>query len=110
MMVIRLLLSVAWTVLLVNGSVEQALAARSQSPVIKVTANDGTSLAVECSGAGPTLLIVHGGTGDRQRWQPLSPLFTPNFTVCAMHRRPHGQSEAGSNYSLRKEFEDVVAV
>ena len=108
--VIRLVLSVAWTVLLVTGSAGQALAARSQGPVIKVTANDGTSLAVECAGAGPTLLIVHGGTGDRQRWLPLFPLFTRNFTVCAMDRRGHGQSEPGSNYSLHKEFEDVVAV
>src|SRR5215471_7485172 len=110
MMVIRLVSSVAWTVLLVTGSAEQALAARSLSPVIKVTANDGTSLAVECTGAGPSLLIVHGGTGDRRRWEPLFPLFAPHFAVCAMDRRGHGQSEAGASYSLQKEYEDVVAV
>jgi pimeloyl-ACP methyl ester carboxylesterase len=51
-----------------------------------------------------------GGTGDRRRWGPLFPLFAPHFTVCAMDRRGHGESEAGSDYSLRKEFEDVVTV
>src|SRR5215468_7913504 len=96
---IRFVLTVAWFVSLA-GFVAQPLAARNQRSTIKVRSNDGTVLAVECTGAGPTLLIVHGGTGDRTRWQPLSPLFTPNFTVCAMDRRGHGQSEAGSNYSL----------
>lgn len=82
----------------------------NQRSAIRLRANDGTSLAVECTGVGPLLLIVHGGSGDRRRWEPLFPLFAPHFTVCAMDRRGHGESEAGSNYSLQKEFEDVVAV
>lgn len=75
-----------------------------------VKSKDGTRIAVECTGTGPSLLIVHGGTGDRGRWKPLLPLFAPQFTVCAMDRRGHGESEAGSRYSLKKEFEDVAAV
>lgn len=75
-----------------------------------VKSKDGTRIAVECTGKGPSLLIVHGGTGDRGRWKPLLPLFAPHFSVCAMDRRGHGESEAGSRYSLNKEFEDVVAV
>lgn len=75
-----------------------------------VKSKDGTRIAVECSGKGPTLLIVHGGTGDRRRWKPLLPLFASHFTVCAMDRRGHGDSEAGSNYSLNAEFADVAAV
>ena len=75
-----------------------------------VKSKDGTRIAVECTGKGPSLLIVHGGTGDRGRWKPLLPLFAPHFTVCAMDRRGHGESEAGSRYSLKKEFEDVAAV
>ena len=109
-MAIRFVLTIAWIVLLVAGSAAQPLAARNQRSIIKVRSHDGTSLAVECIGAGPTLLIVHGGTGDRRRWRPLFPLFAPHFTVCAMDRRGHGESEAGSNYTLRKEFEDVAAV
>src|SRR5215470_12040530 len=96
---IRFVLTVARFVLLA-GFVAQPLAARNQRSTIKVRSNDGTALAVECTGAGPTLLIVHGGTGDRTRWMPLFPLLAPHFTVCAMDRRGHGESEAGSDYSL----------
>lgn len=39
--------------------------------VSTVVAKDGTHIAVECRGKGPSLLIVHGGTGDRKRWAPL---------------------------------------
>ncbi len=75
-----------------------------------VTSKDGTRIAVECTGRGPSLLIVHGGSGDRRRWQPLMPLFAAGFKVCAMDRRGHGGSERGGDYSLQREFEDVVAV
>ena len=81
-----------------------------RSQVSTVTSRDGTRIALECTGKGPNLLIVHGGTGDRRRWKPLMPLFAPHFAVCAMDRRGHGESERGSNYSLQKEFEDVAAV
>ena len=84
--------------------------AETSSQVSFVRSKDGARIAVECVGKGPSLLIVHGGTGDRSRWQPLLPLFASHFTVCAMDRRGHGQSEAGSNYSLSREFEDVAAV
>src|SRR5262245_54581192 len=80
------------------------------SNVSFVTSKDGTRIAVECAGTGPRLLIVHGGTGDRRRWQPLLPLFATRFNVCAMDRRGHGDSESGANYSLEREFEDVAAV
>lgn len=80
------------------------------SPVSFVTSKDGTQIAVECAGAGPNLLIVHGGTGDRKRWHPLLRLFARDFKVCAMDRRGHGQSQPGANYTLRKDSEDVVAV
>lgn len=79
------------------------------SQISTLLSRDGTRIALECSGKGPSLLIVHGGTGDRKRWTPLLPLFAPHFRVCAMDRRGHGHSEPGSNYSLQKEFEDVVA-
>lgn len=84
--------------------------AKTASQVSFVRSRDGTRIAVECAGAGPSLLIVHGGTGDRTRWAPLLPLFASHFTVCAMDRRGHGESEPGPSYGLRKEFEDVAAV
>jgi pimeloyl-ACP methyl ester carboxylesterase len=110
MMMIRFVLIISWVILLVAECVAQAPDAGNKRSILKARSMDGTSLAVECTGAGPTLLIVHGGTGDRRRWTPLFPLWEQHFTVCAMDRRGHGESEAGSTYSLRKEFDDVVAV
>ena len=75
-----------------------------------IRSKDDTLISYECQGKGPTLLIVHGGTGDRTRWTPLFPFLRSRFTVCAMDRRGHGESEPGSNYSLHKEVEDVLAV
>lgn len=79
------------------------------SQTLMVHSKDGTRIALECRGRGPSLLIVHGGTGDRKRWVPLLPLFASRFAVCAMDRRGHGESEPGRRYSLQKESEDVVA-
>ena len=110
MLNIRFVLTLAWIVLLMGGSAAQTSTTQNPKSTIKVKAKDGTSLAVECMGAGPTLLIVHGGTGDHRRWVPLFPLFGSHFTVCAMDRRGHGESETGTDYSLSKEFEDVAAV
>ena len=95
---------------LMSATVSFSQTSETPSQVSFVRSKDGTRIAVECTGKGRSLLIVHGGTGDRSRWQPLLPLFASDFTVCAMDRRGHGESEAGSNYSLRKEFEDVAAV
>src|SRR6476620_10750392 len=75
-----------------------------------IKSKDGTLISYECEGKGPTLLILHGGTGYRTRCIPLFPFFRSQFTVCAMDRRGHGDSQPGSNYSLQKEIEDVVAV
>ncbi len=84
--------------------------AGTPSQVSFIRSKDGTRIAVECTGKGPSLLIVHGGIGDRSRWKTLLPLFASHFTVCAMDRRGHGESDAGANYSLTKEFQDVAAV
>jgi pimeloyl-ACP methyl ester carboxylesterase len=81
-----------------------------ESPLITVRSKDGTLIAVECAGAGPSLVIVHGGVGDRSRWTPLFPFFASRFRVCAMDRRGHGASGDSPRYSLQREVEDVVAV
>jgi pimeloyl-ACP methyl ester carboxylesterase len=104
----RLVFILSCSLMLATSSFAQN--ADTPSQVSFVRSKDGTRIAVECAGKGPSLLIVHGGTGDRSRWKPLAPLFASHFTVCAMDRRGHGASEAGSNYSLEKEFEDVAAV
>ena len=87
-----------------------ATAGAAQTSISTVTSVDGTPIAIECAGAGPSLLIVHGGTGDRTRWTPLFPLLASKFRVCAMDRRAHGASGDTVPYTLQKEVEDVVAV
>jgi len=87
-----------------------AAAAEAQTSISTVASADGTPIAIECAGAGPSLVIVHGGTGDRTRWTPLFPLLASQFRVCAIDRRAHGASGDTLPYSLQKEVEDVVAV
>jgi len=85
-------------------------ASAQRHDLITVTSSDGTQIAVECTGTGPTLLFVHGGVGDRTRWTPLLPLLASRFTACAMDRRGHGASGDSPEYSLSKEAQDVAAV
>ena len=87
-----------------------AAVCEAQTSISRVASADGTPIAIECAGAGPSLVIVHGGTGDRSRWTPLLPLFASKFRVCAIDRRAHGASGDTLPYTLQKEVEDVVAV
>jgi pimeloyl-ACP methyl ester carboxylesterase len=80
------------------------------SELITVISKDGTPIAVECAGTGPTLLFVHGGVGDRRRWTSMFPLLTSKFTACAMDRRGRGASGDSPEYALAKEAQDVAAV
>jgi pimeloyl-ACP methyl ester carboxylesterase len=83
---------------------------RSEMPRM-VRSKDGTPLAIYDQGAGPSLLLVHGGSGDHTRWGPVLPALSADFHVCAMDRRGHGLSGAGyGEYSLEKEFADVEIV
>lgn len=93
-----------------TGGTESAFVPQLESSIITVKSKDGTPIAVECAGAGPSFVIVHGGTGDRTRWKPLFPFLTSQFTVCAMDRRGHGASGDAPDYTLQKEAEDVAAV
>jgi pimeloyl-ACP methyl ester carboxylesterase len=93
-----------------KAAVSQATSSASETELTLVPSRDGTLIAVECTGTGPTLLMVHGGVGDRTRWTPMFPLLSSNFTACAMDRRGRGASGDSPEYSLQKEAEDVAAV
>jgi pimeloyl-ACP methyl ester carboxylesterase len=84
--------------------------ADSKSSPDSVKSKDGTRIAFETSGRGPNLVLVHGGVGDRTRWQRVLPFLTPRFTVTTMDRRGHGVSGDSPNYSIQREAEDVAAV
>jgi pimeloyl-ACP methyl ester carboxylesterase len=78
--------------------------------VSRVRSPDGTEIAYWTSGDGPPLVLVHGAPADHTRWGPLLPYLEQHATVHAMDRRGRGGSGDGPDYSLAREFEDVVAV
>jgi pimeloyl-ACP methyl ester carboxylesterase len=51
-----------------------------------VTSADGTTIGLLTAGTGPALLLVHGGLGRLERWQPLWGLLTGHWQVTAMDR------------------------
>ena len=57
-----------------------------------ITSQDGTHIAYEKHGSGPSLILVHGAFVDRKFWGPSVPLLAKHFTVYAMDRRGHGAS------------------
>lgn len=91
-------------------STSQPSNAGRENQISRIPSRDGTLIAIECAGFGPTLIMVHGGIGDRTRWTPMFSLLSSHFTVCAMDRRGHGLSADSPDYSLQKEAEDVAAV
>ncbi len=76
-----------------------------------VLSADGTSIGFVTEGAGPPLLIVHGGMRSSNGWEPLLAALAPERTVTALDRRGRGRSpDAGSAYSLATEAADIAAV
>jgi len=54
---------------------------------------------------------VHGGFVDRRFWGPSLALLAQHFTVYAMDRRGHGDSDAyPADHDIAREYEDVAAV
>lgn len=51
--------------------------------LITVTSADGTTIAVERSGDGPPLVLVHGTAGDHGDWQSVQPILAEAFTIYA---------------------------
>lgn len=75
-----------------------------------INSPDGTPIAYGVSGAGPSLLLVHGSTADHTRWAQVVPRLAGHLTVHAMDRRGRGKSGDAANYEIEREFEDVAAV
>ena len=76
-----------------------------------VISSDGTPIAYERSGEGPPLVLVHGMVSSHRTWELVLPELRKHFTAYAMVRRGRGESDdAGADYSLEREVEDVVAL
>ena len=76
---------------------------------------DGTRIAYNRSGAGPAIVLVHGGGGSRQEWHEAGYVerLCDNFTVIALDLRGHGESGLPtdpSHYTTDKMGQDILAV
>ena len=77
-----------------------------------IASADGTAIAVERTGSGPPLVLVHGN-GDVHTFWDLAGVrtaFAEHFTVYAIDRRGRGESGDTAAYGLEREAEDVAAV
>jgi pimeloyl-ACP methyl ester carboxylesterase len=75
-----------------------------------IQSTDGASIAVERTGTGPPLLLVHGVGSSHAVWADVVPLLREHVTVYALDRRGHGESGDGPTYALEREAEDLIAV
>ena len=71
---------------------------------------DEVSIGLLTAGSGPALLLVHGGMGRIEQWEPVWSGLAEHRQVTAMDRRGRGSSGDSEPYSLRKEFDDIAAV
>ena len=75
-----------------------------------VPSADGTLIACERSGSGPSLVIVNGALSDRRSADGLRPHLDPHLTVVTYDRRGRGASGDAPRYAPEREMEDLAAV
>jgi pimeloyl-ACP methyl ester carboxylesterase len=76
---------------------------------------DGTPVAYDRSGAGPAIVLLHGGGGSRQEWHEAGYVrrLRDDFTVIAVDLRGHGESGLPTEpaaYTTDKMGQDILAV
>ena len=76
-----------------------------------VLSKDGTAIAFDRAGSGPSLILVAGALSDRSASAPgLIPLLQSKFTVFAYDRRGRGASGDAAPYAVAREVEDLDAI
>ena len=69
--------------------------ARKRGQQLSVHSADGTAIGYSLSGAGPSLLIVHGSAVDRRSCYLLDSVLAESRRVALMDRRGRGLSKDG---------------
>ncbi|MGH2710853.1 MAG: alpha/beta fold hydrolase [Actinomycetota bacterium] len=78
--------------------------------LMKVTSRDGSSIDIDRTGEGPPVVLVTGGSVDRQSLIPLAAELSKSFTVLNYDRRGRGESTDTPPYAIDREIEDIDAV
>lgn len=76
----------------------------------QVYSSDGTMITYDRLGSGPAVVLVCGGSVDRQSNAPLAAELAAHFTVFNFDRRGRGDSGDTPPYALQREAEDIAAV
>jgi pimeloyl-ACP methyl ester carboxylesterase len=71
---------------------------------------DGTEIAFDRRGEGPSLIIVGGAFNDRHSAEPLAELLSESFSVYTYDRRGRGDSGFTEPYAVEREIDDLQAV
>lgn len=74
------------------------------------TSRDGTTIAYDRLGDGPPIVLVCGGSVDRQSNAGLASVLASQFTVYNYDRRGRGDSGDTLPYAIEREIEDIDAV
>jgi pimeloyl-ACP methyl ester carboxylesterase len=75
-----------------------------------VTSKDGTTIAFDRLGDGPPVVLIAGGSVDRQSNVALAELLATDFAVYNYDRRGRGPSGDTLPYAIEREVEDIDAV
>jgi pimeloyl-ACP methyl ester carboxylesterase len=81
-----------------------------KSTVNSVTSKDGTRIGFDRLGQGPPVVLVTGGSVDRQSNAGLAQQLAKDFTVFNYDRRGRGDSGDTPPYAIEREIEDIEAV
>jgi pimeloyl-ACP methyl ester carboxylesterase len=83
-----------------------------QTTPLTVTSRDGTTIAYDKVGQGPTVILVAGAMCSRSFWSgpELANLLAPRFTVYNYDRRGRGDSGDTQPYAVEREIEDIEAL
>jgi pimeloyl-ACP methyl ester carboxylesterase len=76
-----------------------------------VTSKDGTTIGFRQMGAGPGVILLHGGANASQNYMGLGTALSDVFTVYVPDRRGRGLSGPfGDSHGIQREVEDVDAI
>ncbi|MFF9410080.1 alpha/beta fold hydrolase [Streptomyces anandii] len=76
----------------------------------KTTSRDGTSLAYEVTGQGPTVILVSGAMSTGGTMAPLAQRLADRCTAVVYDRRGRGASGDTKPYAVEREVEDLAAL